>query len=290
MGGTGGEEGRPEFPVHQVRIAHDFALGMREVSNAEYARFISESGYAASKGCRSFNPQTKSVDVNPAADFRAPGLGAGDGQPNLPAVCVSWTDAKAYVAWLSRKTGKAYRLPSEAEWEYAARAGSQTDYPWGDNAADGCGVANVYDLDGAAKGVMAVFQQQPAAGPEAGGAPTPPANAACRDGFAGAAPVGSFKANSFGLHDMIGNVWEWTQDCYVAPYPAAVPVDGRPLELSGPCPRRAVRGGSWITVPFRNRPAWRGRDPETLVSWIFGFRVARDLGASDGHATGRNLK
>jgi len=280
MGSTGGEDGRPEFPVHEVRISHAFAVGEREISNAEYARFIAESGYAASKGCRSFNPRTKSVDVNPAADFRTPGPGAGDGRPEMPAVCISWIDARAYVAWLSRKTARSYRLLSEAEWEYAARAGAQTDYPWGADASAGCHQANVYDLDGAAKGVMAVFQEKPAAG-AAPGAAAPPASAACHDGYAGVAPVGSFRANAFGLQDMIGNVWEWTQDCYIAPYPADTPTDGRPLEISGPCPRRAVRGGSWITVPFRNRPAWRGRDPETLVSWIFGFRVARDLNAAE---------
>ncbi len=271
MGAAGGEEGRPEYPVHTVTIGKSFAVGAREISNAEYARFIVASGRMPSKGCHSFNPATKTIDAFPQADFRNPGPGAGDGKPDMPAVCISWSDARAYVGWLSQKTGKPYRLLSESEWEYAARAGSQAQYPWGDVAAQGCDQANLYDLDGVTKGVTAAFTTSGAAGSNA------PASVACHDGFAGAAPVGSLKPNAFGLYDMIGNVWEWVEDCYVAPYPANAPTDGSPLEVTGACPRRAVRGGSWVSSPFRDRAAWRGRDPETQVSWIFGFRVARDL-------------
>jgi formylglycine-generating enzyme required for sulfatase activity len=271
MGSTGGEEGRPEWPIHEVRIAYSFAVGKREVSNAEYARFIAESGHPVSRGCRSYDKQSATVSVKPEATFRNPGDGAGGGAANMPVVCVSWTDAKAYTAWLSRKTGQNYRLLSEAEWEYAARAGSRADYAWGMRAQHGCRIANVLDQAAAVAGTMPAFQTS-----KAGDAPN---LADCNDGFAGAAPVGSLRANVFGLHDMTGNVWEWVEDCYVAPYPANVPTDGSAYQVEGPCPRRSVRGGSWITVPFRNRPAWRGRDPEDLVTWIFGFRVARDLPA-----------
>lgn len=271
MGATGGEEGRPEGARHDVRIAYSFAVGTREVSNAEYARFIADSGYRPSGGCRSYDGATNTVAVRPDADFRHPGTGAGDGAPNVPAACISWTDAKAYVAWLSHHTGKPYRLLSEAEWEYVARAGSQAEYPWGDKPEDGCGFANTLDRKGAASGVLAVFGGTPDAAHPA------VVEAACDDGYAGAAPGGHFRANAFGVQDMIGNVWEWVEDCYVAPYSADVPTDGRAYQVAGECPRRAVRGGSWITAPFRNRVAWRGRDPENLVTWIFGFRVARDL-------------
>jgi formylglycine-generating enzyme required for sulfatase activity len=267
MGADAGEEGRPEGATHPVTIARPFALATREVTNAQYALFIAQTGYATSRGCRSFVRATGKVDPIPDADFRHPGAGAGEGAPDMPVVCVSWRDAKAYTAWLSQKTGKTYRLPSEAEWEYAARAGTQGDYPWTGGAAGACTRANVLDADGMADGALAVF----------GGAGGMSAAVPCHDGHAGVAPVGSYSANAFGLYDMIGNVWEWTQDCYIAPYAADAPRDGRAYEANGPCPRRAVRGGSWISAAFRNRVTWRGRDPEDQVSWIFGFRVARDV-------------
>lgn len=267
MGADAGEADRPEGAPHPVTIVHAFALATHEVTNREYAAFIAETGYASSRGCRSLIRATGKVEAVDDADFRHPGVGAGDGAPDMPVVCVSWRDAKAYTAWLSQKSGKPYRLPSEAEWEYAARGGTQSEFPWQGGAAKACTYANVLDVDGMADGALAVF----------GGAGGMAASVPCRDGHAGVAPVGSFPANAFGLYDMVGNVWEWTQDCYVAPYPVDAPRDGRAYEVSGPCPRRAVRGGSWISAAFRNRVTWRGRDPEDQVSWIFGFRVARDL-------------
>lgn len=270
MGADVGEEGRPEGPVRSITIARPFALGVFEVTNAQYSRFIAQTGHIPAKGCRSL--VGGKVEVVPEADYLHPGAGAGEGAPGKPVVCVSWRDAKAYTAWLSKKTGQPYRLPTEAEWEYAARGGKPGEYYWGQSIDTGCAHANVYDKAGASAGVIPVFSA-------AGGAPAVPF-AQCSDGHAGAAPVGSFAPNAFGLFDMTGNVWEWTQDCYFAPYPATAPIDGSAYEISGECPRRAVRGGSWMSAPFRNRTSWRGRDPEDLVTWIFGFRVARDLPVS----------
>ncbi|MBB3954249.1 formylglycine-generating enzyme family protein [Novosphingobium sediminicola] len=267
MGADAGEADRPEGAPHPVTIARAFALATREVTNGDYGAFVAATGYASSRGCRSLIRATGKVEAIPDADFRHPGEGAGDGAPDRPVVCVSWRDARAYTSWLSQKTGKPYRLPSEAEWEYAARAGTSEEFPWAGGAAKACVHANVLDGDGMKDGALAVF----------GGAGGMAAAVPCRDGFAGVAPVGTYRPNAFGLYDMIGNVWEWTQDCYVAPYPADAPRDGRAYEVSGACPRRAVRGGSWISAAFRNRVTWRGRDPEDQVSWIFGFRVARDL-------------
>ncbi|QVM85967.1 formylglycine-generating enzyme family protein [Novosphingobium decolorationis] len=224
-----------------------------------------------SADCRSLDAENGTVAKTPTADYRNPGLGAGDGAPQMPVVCISWKDAQAYLSWLSTRTGAHYRLPSEAEWEYAARAGSQDDYPWGTSADEGCRQGNMLDEDGAASGMIPVF------GGQADGDTTALPHAACHDGHAGAAPVGSYAPNAFGLHDMIGNVWEWTEDCYAAPYPMAVPRDGRPYVDAAECPLRAVRGGSWISTPFRNRVSWRGRDPVDQVTWIFGLRVARDI-------------
>lgn len=272
MGADAGEDGRPEGPVRQIAIKRAFALGIHEVTNAQYSRFIAETGHVPSKGCRSL--VGGKVEVVPDADYLHPGTGAGEGAANIPVVCVSWRDARAYTAWLSKKTGQTYRLPTESEWEYAARAGKPGEYYWGNSIDAGCTHANVYDKDGATGGAVPVFST-------AEGAVSVPF-AQCSDGHAGAAPVGSYQPNPFGLYDMTGNVWEWTQDCYFAPYPAAVPTDGTAYEVSGECPRRAVRGGSWMSAPFRNRTSWRGRDPEDLVTWIFGFRVARDLPAQSG--------
>jgi formylglycine-generating enzyme required for sulfatase activity len=160
-----------------------------------------------------------------------------------PLIFISWDDAQAYVAWLSRATGNVYRLLTEAEWEYAARAGSTTAYFWGEEIGEG--------------------------------------NANCdrcgsRWDYQQTSPVGSFKPNAFGLYDMAGNVWQWVEDCYHANYDGA-PTDGSAW-ISGGCQSRVVRGGSWDSDPRLLRSASRrgaGADSRTAS---IGFRVARSLG------------
>jgi formylglycine-generating enzyme required for sulfatase activity len=156
---------------------------------------------------------------------------------------VSWDDAQQYVTWLSRRTGKTYRLLSEAEWEYAARASTATAYPWGDEVGDGNA-----NCDGC--------------GSQWDGKQT--------------APAGSFIANPFGLHDMNGNVFEWVQDCYQAYN--EVPSDGS-NRTGGECPRtlRVVRGGAWNSPPKDIRSAVRFRNPPDIRYDSVGFRVARSL-------------
>ena len=261
MGAAGGEAGRPEGPVRTVHI-RAFALGRYEITQAEYARFVAAAGHAPLGGCRVW-PDERMTDQS-AFDWRNPGYAAAP-SPRHPAACISWLDAWAYAAWLAQLTGKPYRLPSEAEWEYAARAGAQTAYPWGEDPAASCRYANIHDRSGAANGF-------------------PWAQADCDDGHPQAAPVGSFPGNAFGLHDLIGNVWEWTADCYV-PFYRGAPRDGSAHVGDGSCARRAIRGGSWITRPSRNRLSFRGRDPEATVYFMFGFRVARDLEESDAWAS-----
>jgi formylglycine-generating enzyme required for sulfatase activity len=259
MGFDGGETGRPEGPPRAIKLRRAFALARFEVTHAEYAAFVAATGHAAEPGC--YGPLRSGESGNWSwytdADWRHLPAAAPTPRPTDPVVCVSWRDAQAYVAWLSQRTGQRYRLPTEAEWEYAARAGSTTQYPWGEDAAGACAQANVYDESG----------RDPARR-------TPVAP--CNDGQPRVATVGALAPNAFGLHDMIGNVWEWTQDCYVAPYPRR-PVDGSAVEVRGDCALRAVRGGSWRTLMFRQRSTWRGRDPEDRKADIFGFRVARDL-------------
>lgn len=281
MGSNAGTEERPEGPIHRVRIERPFALGRFEVTFAQFEAFVRATGHQTQTGCRvwleadapppDFDPSipgNRMYGVNEDGvwrgfvnskehDWRRPGWRQAP-QPSDPVACVSWGDAKAYADWLAEMTGQPYRLPTEAEWEYAARDGTTTTWPWGERPEDGCRYANIYDR---VAGEEFVF---------------PWSAEDCSDGWAAVAPVGSFPPNGFGLYDMIGNVWEWNEDCYVAPYPDDVPTDGSAVRRD-PCDRYSVRGGSWITHIQRQRPAFRGRDPEPTLYSFFGIRVALDL-------------
>lgn len=265
MGSDEGEPGRPEGPVRNVKIERPFALGVHEVTFAQFSAFVAETGYIVAAGCRTLVPQpVEGAVANPRnwafaveRGWREPGLTDAP-RNDHPVVCVGRVDALAYVAWLSKRTGERYRLPSEAEWEYAARAGSTSRFPWGDRAEQGCTAANLFDRSGRALHDL---------GWEF---------ADCDDGQRELAPVGRFAANDFGLHDLIGNVWEWTADCYREAY-AGAPIDGSAVVGDAECARWSVRGGSWMTRPSRNRAAFRGRDPNDARYAYFGFRVAREL-------------
>jgi formylglycine-generating enzyme required for sulfatase activity len=256
MGYEGGEEGRYEGPVREVQIVRPFAVGQFPVTNADYQRFSESTGRKASLGCNYYDFEQQKLINLPDTSWRRPGRPIRDEQP---VVCVSWTDSKAYVEWLSQQTGATYRLLSEAEWEYLARDGSDTKYPWGDDPNESCAYANFPDIS-----MTETFGL------------TTRSQVTCSDGYPGIAPVDAFPPNGFGVYDMIGNSWEWTEDCYLVPYPDG-PLDGSAVQVEGECDRRAVRGGAWISDPFRQRPSWRGRDPEGKLTFIFGFRVARDL-------------
>ncbi len=254
MGSLEGEEGRPEGPIHGVSIDYEFAVGKFEVTTGQFAEFVRETEYTQANNCIVWTDKWEALEDT---NWSNPGFGRAPLE-NEPVSCVSWDDAKAYVAWLSGKSGKRYRLLSESEWEYVARAGTKTRFVWGDSAKEACSHVNLFDKSGR----------------EASNLVYVPAE--CDDGFAFTAPVGSFEPNAFGLYDVIGNVWEWTEDCYTVPYPPNL-TDGSSYQVEGICPRRSIRGGSWITTPSRQRPAFRGRDPEAVVFTPFGFRVARDL-------------
>ncbi len=252
-----GGEARPEGPVRQVTIAKPFAVGKFEITYAEFAAFVEATGYRSSTTC-SVGMNTSNVA---AITCRGPLFGRTPA-PNDPVTCVSWTDAVAYTAWLSGKTGKPYRLLTEAEWEYAARAGTKTKWPWGEDDLAACTYENVFDLDSqAALPPGSKLNWEPLA---------------CHDGHGMLAPVGSYPANPFGLHDMLGNAWEWVEDCSLELYPAA-PVDGSAVEVAGACEKRGVRGGSWYARIERHRASFRGRDTEPTSTHQFGFRIARAL-------------
>jgi len=258
MGAEPGEEEREslsdEFrhrsqPQHRVKVRR-FSAGKHEVTRGEYRIFAAETR-RVTDGCFFWTGEDYQWDS--ARDWRNTGYSQDD---THPVACVSWEDARAYARWLSRKTGKNYRLLTEAEWEYAARAGTTTARFWGDDGNMSCAYANGADLR--------ALRHIP------GAINWPVAN--CNDGHAYTAPVGSFRPNAFGLHDMLGNVWEWTQDCWNANYSEA-PMDGS-ASAAGDCFMRVVRGGSWDDSPPALRAAYRVGSPMVIRVYGRGFRVA----------------
>lgn len=256
MGSPSSEAGRgdDEGPQHRVAIGRPFAVSKFEVMRGEFGEFVRESGYDAGNEC--FVWAGSRVERQHGKNWADPGYRQSDAHP---AACVSWNDAKAYADWLSRKTGQTYRLLSEAEWEYAARAGTETKYSFGDRESDLCRHGNGPDLT-----------------TKESGGPTTWDYAECQDGFGlTAAPVGSFGANRFGLHDMHGNVWEWVEDGYQDNY-HGVPLDGSAW-IPADSQYRVYRGGHYAFAPRVLRSASRYRNSPDSRSSALGFRVARTL-------------
>src|SRR5262249_24802403 len=243
-----------EAPQHKAVIKQPLAIGRSEVTRDQFAAFVNASGYKAGDHCFTFEhtaPQDRAD-----RSFMNPGY-VQDG--NHPAVCVSWTAAKAYVAWLSQTTGKSYRLLSEAEFEYAARAGTTSRFGFGNAPGERC------------KFATCAYQVA-----KIGGLRGDAAYMSCRDGFPFTAPVGSLAPNGFGLYDLIGNVWEWTEDCYYGDY-ATAKADSA-AQPNATCSTRAVRGGDWFSTETSLRPAVRAKANTDARHDDIGFRVARTLG------------
>ena len=239
---------RNEGPVHRVRIREPFAVAVHETTRSEFARFVSAARHEMENSCWESNGG--SGYYSPSSTWRDPGFAqTGD----HPVVCVTWEDAVAYARWLSRETGREYRLLSESEWEYAARAGTRTARYWGAEASGQCGYAN-----GAAAETYISWRYE-----------------GCSDGREHTAPVGSFRANGWKLRDMLGNVAEWTLDCWNESH-AGAPSDGSVRER-GDCSYRVVRGGSWEASPWDLRAADRARGVARIRYNATGFRVARAL-------------
>jgi formylglycine-generating enzyme len=267
MGAAAGEEEReavPEpvrgqsAPQHRVTV-RAFALGQHEVTRGEFMAFVRDTRHPMGDSCTALTLKEDKTGYGfrevPGRNWRHTGFAQTDQDP---VVCVSWNDAKAYLRWLSQKAGRPYRLPTEAEWEYAARGGVPTARYWGDSRAEACRYGNLRDL---------------ALLTEIGAAPESESHFACDDGHAHTAPVGRFAPNRFGLHDMLGNVWEWVEDCWNANYLGA-PSDGTAW-TTGECGRRVARGGSWASNPRDVRTGFRLRDDATLRAVFSGLRVAR---------------
>ena len=220
-----------ERPVYTVTIPQPFAVGVYEVTLAEYDACVAVAG-----SCCVRRPDDQ-----------------GWGRGQRPVIDVNWAEARSYVEWLSEHTGESYRLLSEAEWEYAARAGTTTPFHTG--ATISTDEANYHGLHTFGDGRKGVFRGR-------------------------TLPVGLFDANAFGLHDMHGNVWEWVQDCWHDSY-AGAPRDGTAWRWAkgndDECPVRVLRGGTWNGEPLLMRSAYRGLAQCDVRSNLAGFRVARTI-------------
>ena len=223
----------------------------------QLAAFVDETGHDMGTACDVWQGGAWKMREGPT--WRKPNFAQTGAHP---APCVSWDDAKAYLAWLSRKTGKTYRLPTKAEWEYAARGGARTRFHFGDSDKDYCRYGNGSD-QAARKGVP--------------GAAGDWDFLRCNDGYAFTAPGGSFAPNQFGLHDMLGNVFEWVEDCWHDTYDGA-PTDGAAW-VTGVCATRVQRGGAWGYPPDYLRTAVRGQQLRTSRYINAGMRVLRELAA-----------
>jgi formylglycine-generating enzyme required for sulfatase activity len=229
----------PTFPV---RFARSYAIGKYAVTRAEFAAFVEATGHAA-RGCMLWRTFGSKQDTQ--ANWHAPGLEQAEDEP---VVCVSWHEAQAYVDWLTRQTGQLYRLPSEAEWEYAARAGAVSDSTYWLRAGLKAGGANCADCDGI--GTMR------------------------REDLLSTKAVGTYAPNAFGLYDMMGNVAQWVADCARVSF-AETPQDGSAW-LAGDCTRRLTRGGSWHSN-WNELASVREAIPADQRRNDTGFRVAKTL-------------
>jgi formylglycine-generating enzyme required for sulfatase activity len=259
MGARKGEETFADTPQHPVRISAAFAVSKTEVTVEQYAAFVRDTGHELAAPCRSTVDLLNGfADRDRKLSWRDPGFSQ---QRSSPVTCVSWHDAKAYVNWLAKRSGKPYRLLSEAEWEFAARAGAEARYPFGDRVSDICLHANGGDQ---------TFQR----------ATSIQSDIACNDGHAYLAPGGIFPANGFGLHDMQGNVSEWVEDCSVMwktgrGYGGA-PADGSPWMI-GDCSSHVARGGDWCSGSKELQSSARGEGAVSFRANSTGIRVARTL-------------
>jgi formylglycine-generating enzyme required for sulfatase activity len=263
MGATADEEGASdsERPSHYVRFERGFAMSRTEVTVDDFRRFVVASGYKPTATRRGYSMVYEERNGNfvrhSGIDWRSAYDGAAAGD-DVPVLHVSARDADAYAEWLSAQSGQRYRLPSEAEFEYALRAGGDGRFPWGDGApAEGAG-----NFTGAK-------DRSP------GGRDWRNAFAGYGDGYWGPAPVGHFAANAYGLHDLAGNVSEWVADCWHDGYRRAP--DGGAAWFNPGCRTRVMRGGAWASAPEQTRSAWRAPAGVETTNARIGFRVVREL-------------
>lgn len=258
-----------EAPVHRVRITRPFFMGQHEVTVGQFRDFVQRSGYTPESIADGTGGYGYNAAYDPATTARGdafegrdrqyswqnPGFAQGDAHPVLN---VTWNDAMALARWLSEREGATYRLPTEAEWEYACRAGSDLRYPGSDDPQALLRQGNTFDADAAR--YWPRWEAFALAG---------------SDGYAFTAPGGSFRANAFGLYDMLGNAWEWTADWHGEAYYAQSPVEDPPGPAEGSV--RVRRGGSWHTWSLYARCSYRNwNSPQTRYTLV-GMRLVREV-------------
>jgi formylglycine-generating enzyme required for sulfatase activity len=238
-----------EMPLHWVVVGGPLGMSTSAVTVDEFQQFVSATDRDM-QGCDTYDGQWTH---RPENSWMSPGFSQSG---THPVTCVSWSDAQGYARWLSAKTGHQYRLPSASEWEYAALAGSEAAQPWNATGAAACANANVADASAAQRYPgWTVFD--------------------CDDGYVFTAPVGSFKANAFGLNDMLGNVFQWTEDCWHADYVGA-PIDGS-ARSDGDCSEHELRGGSWFSNPDYVRANYRNHFAADYRTSSVGIRLVREI-------------
>ncbi len=251
-----------EKPAHYVRFDRGFAVSRTPVTVAEFRRFVQATDYRARATRRGhsivYDERSGNFVRRSGVDWQS-GYDGSKAADDMPVIHVSVRDAEAYADWLAEQTGRGYRLPSEAEFEYILRAGSQGRYPWGNQSPPPEGVANL------------------TGGNDASPSGRHWANAffGYGDGYWGPSPVATFKPNAWGLYDVGGNVSEWVADCWHASFRRA-PDDGVAWFNPG-CRARVVRGGAWASSPQQSRAAWRGSQDSDMTSARVGFRVVRGI-------------
>jgi formylglycine-generating enzyme len=250
-----------EGPQREITLARPFAIATTETTRAQWARFVADTKRPIPTECADYNAEedgwggTKGKLVN----WQKPGFAQTD---EHPAVCISYQDAADYAAWMAKKTGLGYRLPSEAEWEYAARGGTATARPWGDSVTPICAKANIMT-----SGTYAAINQAESWTDEL----------LCSSKNSWTVPVASYDANPWGVYDMLGNVWEWVSDC-AAPDHSTLPTDGKPQTTGGDCNARLTKGGAFHSRVWLARPATRGSGQSgTNRPVASGIRIVRDL-------------
>jgi formylglycine-generating enzyme required for sulfatase activity len=252
MGDTFGDGiAKEEKPVHEVCV-DGFSIGKYEVKVGEFRKFVNATNYRTEAekgdGCFALGSDGKWAKQS-SVNWKNPGFSQTD---KHPVVCVSWNDAAEFGEWLTKQSGRTFRLPTEAEWEYAARGGTSGRNYWGNGTDDACRYANVADRKFKQKFSGATIHE-------------------CDDGYLYTAPAGSYKPNGFGLYDMIGNVWEWTGDWFGESYYGDSPRNNPQGPSSGAL--RVIRGGSWRSRPADVRTSSRReRTPGHRFSYL-GFRL-----------------